>query len=480
MIGALIDLIPWVREGPGWAIIVTLLAIAGAGSTLVWRDNAALKRFAALAIWIGILTILLLALRGRISDEPIALSALAEGKSSIIVGAGIALVGLLAWLLGGVAAISETRRQIVAPLIFILAASSFGAITASDLLVLMIWQVAIGGSVLGFVLLLRQPGEADAARALMMIEAICLIGTGVALAMLGTAPSASPGPGPAGIGIGVLLITLIGRLIGFTLALPLVARAKEPVLAAEVAVAGIAIPATLLTLVAVIERFDALLPQALNLILAISACVLMLLAAGFAIGVRGRGARIAAVAASLIGLAVLGACEGAKTSLLFVLLWFGPVPAFLAASSIAGRIDRGGAHITPQSLTPQVDAIALLLAVASLALIGLPPFAGFWARLLLIEAAWARADYAIIAVTLLSSLVLAFALSRRTFEHVPATAGIERRNRAPGIALPELLVLGVMSGLSIAGGLYPAPFLAMSDKAPTDGAIMQAELTEQR
>jgi multicomponent Na+:H+ antiporter subunit D len=477
MITHLLEVVPWARAGPGWAHVAILLAMTGAAFTLLLRERPALKRAAGFAVWGGMLVLLIFALRGRMPGPP-PIAGLDGDRTSLLVTTGITLAGIFAWLLGGAAVIAEDRRQSIAPLVFALIAASIGAVTASDLLVLTVWQFALGACAIGFSLLLRRQGEADPARSLMVIEAICLFGTGVALALMGGALPAAHAVIAAAIGLGLMLLVLIVRLGSLIITLPLVARARAPVLAAEIAIAGIAIPAILQTLIALTLKFHVLAPSAFTSILVVGAVFWMIVGGLLAIGARGRPPRIAAIAASLVGLALLGACEGSKTALLFVLLWLGPVPAFLAASSIAGRIDRGGASIVERTLTPQGDAIALLLAMASLALVGLPPFAGFWARLMLVEAAWAHADYAIVAVTLLSSLILAFALSRRAFERVPAMADAERRNYPPGIALPELLVLGVMSGLSLAGGLYPAPFVHTDQSVSGLVAPLRADLSE--
>jgi len=477
VIAKLLEVVPWARVGPGWATIAILLAIAGAGLTLLLRPYALLKRLAALAVWSGLLALLVFALRGG-APAPAPLASLAGGHETLLIALGMSLAGISAWLLGGAASVLRERRQLIAPLVFILLAAAIGTITATGLLEMIVWQFAIAGCAIAFVLLLTNPGKADPPRALMLVEAMCIIAAGLSLAILGDALSPRwHGTMISAIGGAVLLVVLGVRLMALIVALPLVARASEPVLAAEIALAAIAVPALLQTLIALTQHFKALMPQAFAIILMVFAIVVMLLGAALAIGARARGPRIGAIAASLAGLALLGAFEGAKSPL-FVLIFLGPMPAFLAASSIAGRIDRGGALIVERALTPGADAIGILLAIASLALIGLPPFAGFWPRLLLIEAAWAKADYGIIAATLLCSLVLAFALSRRGYERVPATSGPERRNRPAGIGLRELLVLGVTSGVSLAGGLYPAPLIHMSGPAPGAGIMMRADLTE--
>jgi formate hydrogenlyase subunit 3/multisubunit Na+/H+ antiporter MnhD subunit len=281
------------------------------------------------------------------------------------------------------------------------------------------------------------------------------------------------------MGLAFLLALFAARLIGLVVALPLVMRARGSVLAVEIAMIGMAIPAALHPFIALAEELRTLLPSWFVLALSVLASILLFGGALVAVAIRERGWRIASLASSLIGLGILGACEASRTALLFILLWLGPMPAFLAASSIAGRVERGTA-IAPREQSPHADFVNVLLALACLAVIGLPPFAGFWARLILVQAAWGASDYPVVAITLLSSLVLGLALARRSFERAAPTVDPARRNRAPGIALPELLVLGVMSGLTLAGGLYPAPFIIISDANAGHGPQAYDELTVRR
>ncbi len=478
MLAALSEILPWAHEFPSWDAIAIVLALVGAGACLLARDHRKLGQLLAGLSWLALATAITLALRGRLPVSSTPIASLDGDPNSMLVSMGVAIIGTFVWLLGGAAAIEEDRRKWLAPLAFTLAASAIGAITASDLLVLVIWQFALGANVMCLVLVLRPSNSTRELSSLLSIEAISLLCAAAALAILGIGlPSDARSMGFAAIGLAMLLILLAARLTSLILSLPLVIKPRGSALALEIAIIGMAVPAALHPFIALAEELRTLLPEWFVLALSSAASVLLLGGGLIAIAVRERGPRIAALTASLIGLCVLGACEASKTAILFVLLWLGPMPAFLAASSIARRVGEGAGAMIEGARPPQADAINILLALACLAIVGLPPFAGFWARLILIQAAWGTADYTVIAVTLLSSLVLALALARRSFERVPQTADPERRNRGPKIALPELLVLGITSGVSLAGGLYPAPFIIMSGATAVHGAPVHDELT---
>lgn len=481
MIGPLAEILPLAQQLPSWEVVAIALAALGAGLSLASRDHVRLAQLMAGAVWLLLLLVMVLALRGRLPASSTPIASLDGDPHSMLVATGIVIIGTFAWLLGSSSGIEERKRSWLAPLAFTLAASAIGTITASDLLVLVMWQFALGANTIGLVLMLREPSGASELPSLVSIESVCLLCAGGALAILGIGlPANASSMGFVAMGLALLLVLFAARLASLVIALPLITRERSSVLAIEVAMIGMAIPAALHPFIALAEALRTLLPVWFVLLLSAGASVLLIGGAALAIAHRARGWRIASLACSLMGLGILGACEASRTALLFILLWLGPMPAFLAASSIAGRIETEGRPFAARAPNPQADAINILLALACLAVIGLPPFAGFWARLILVQAAWGAADYPVIAITLLSSLVLGFALGRRSFERAAQVADPARRNSAPRIALPELLVLGITSGLTLAGGIYPAPFIIISDANGGHGVHIHSELTVRR
>lgn len=477
MTEALAAILPWAHALPSWDAVAIILSLIGAALCLLTLDHPRVSRLVAALSWLALVIAIWLALRGLLPVPSTPIASLDGDPNSMLVSMGIAIVGVFVWLLDGDVAIDEERRKWLAPLAFTLAASAIGTVTASDLLVLVVWQLALGANVFCLVLMQRAVTHTPAVLSLLSIEVIALLCAGAALAILGVGlPADARSMGFAAIGLAMLMLLLAARLASLTLALPPIAKSRGSVLALEIAVVGMAIPAALHPLIALAEELRTLLPSWFVLALSAAASLFLLGGGLIALAVRERGARLAAIAASLIGLGILGACEASKTALLFVLLWLGPMPAFLAASSVARRIDENAGAKIARAGAPQADAVKILLALACLAIIGVPPFAGFWARLILIQAAWGEADYTVIAITLLSSLVLALALARRAFERAER-GDPQRRNSGARIALPELLVLGIASGATLAGGLYPAPFIILGGANAAHGAAVHRELT---
>jgi multicomponent Na+:H+ antiporter subunit D len=458
--GAVLNTIFWAHEWPGWPTLAMLVAVAASAFALLCRGQKELERLIGALCWAGLLVVLLLAAEGRMPTGALApLTQLGTGNEPLVIALGMAIVGALGWMCA-IALPPSLRRSWTPMLLFVLAAGGIGSVAATNLLLLIIWQLVIGAASLGLVLSTDDSEAAGAARSLLVL------GAALALAILGAGlngirPSLLGGAAPAtalsSIGAAVLIVSLLARLAGALAALGLVARGPEQSLSAELGVAAIAVPSVLYTLAALALQLRGSMPQAFELVLVVLFALLMVVGAVLAVGARQRAMRIAAIGISLCGLALMGAMEGAADSILFVLVWIGAMPAYLAASSILARLGGVGTRLRGGASAGR-DVTVFLLALASLALIGLPPFSGFWPRLMLIEAAWGQAHYTIAAVAGVSSLLLAFALARRVCD-APAQALAPIAPARSRVRLPELLVLGVMSGLALAGGLYPAPFL---------------------
>ncbi|MFZ1991697.1 MAG: hypothetical protein WAW96_18225, partial [Alphaproteobacteria bacterium] len=152
MISSLAEILPLAQQLPSWEVVAITLAAAGAGLCLVSRDHQRLSQLLAGAIWALLLLVVVLALSGRLPAASTPIASLDGDPHSMLVATGISIIGAFVWLLGGSAAIDEYKRKWLAPLTFTLAASAIGTITASDLLVLVMWQFALGANVIGLML----------------------------------------------------------------------------------------------------------------------------------------------------------------------------------------------------------------------------------------------------------------------------------------------------------------------------------------
>lgn len=149
---------------------------------------------------------------------------------------------------------------------------------------------------------------------------------------------------------------------------------------------------------------------------------------------------------------------------------------------IAGIIERRGNSSELSELGGlyrSSPGFSMLYLLAALALIGIPPLSGFWAKLMVLEAGIDHQAWWILAVVLLASLLTFIPLMRIWFEafwkpapDLPAgpgmaaasdgeLAGNEHWQMAPVVALSAVLLLL---------GLAPATLIAMADRA-ADGVL---------
>jgi multicomponent Na+:H+ antiporter subunit D len=133
--------------------------------------------------------------------------------------------------------------------------------------------------------------------------------------------------------------------------------------------------------------------------------------------------------------------------------------------------------------------LAALFLVPALALAGVPPFSGFFAKLALVKAGLAIEQWAIVAVALAVSMLTFFSMIKiwaevfwkpRPPETHPLTEAEARRGREmPGLILPTLAV----AALIVAIGLYGEPLMELALRAaeqllnPAEyiGAVLGAE-----
>jgi multicomponent Na+:H+ antiporter subunit D len=129
----------------------------------------------------------------------------------------------------------------------------------------------------------------------------------------------------------------------------------------------------------------------------------------------------------------------------------------------SGRLARIGglAHVAP--------VIAVLFLLPALSLAGLPPFSGFVAKLALVEAGLSAGQYAVVAVSLLVSLLTLFSMTKiwaGAFWGEPAVE-MRRSTRAGGTRL-MMGATAFLAGLSIAIAVAAGPLWALSERAAAD------------
>jgi multicomponent Na+:H+ antiporter subunit D len=111
--------------------------------------------------------------------------------------------------------------------------------------------------------------------------------------------------------------------------------------------------------------------------------------------------------------------------------------------------------------------LAALFLVAALALAGIPPLSGFWAKLALIRAALEAGQYAMVAVALAVSLLTLFSMIKiwaEVFWKDAPHSGERPLLTAPTWAF-YLVPIGVLVGVGLVMGLTAEPFLNLAQQA---------------
>jgi multicomponent Na+:H+ antiporter subunit D len=112
--------------------------------------------------------------------------------------------------------------------------------------------------------------------------------------------------------------------------------------------------------------------------------------------------------------------------------------------------------------------LAALFLVAALALAGIPPFSGFWAKLTLIRAGLAAGQYEIVAVALGVSLLTLFSMTKIWAEvfwkDAPEPASPQPQLALDGWAL-YLAPIALLVVIGVIMGITAEPFLALANQA---------------
>jgi multicomponent Na+:H+ antiporter subunit D len=118
-------------------------------------------------------------------------------------------------------------------------------------------------------------------------------------------------------------------------------------------------------------------------------------------------------------------------------------------------------------------ALAVLFLVPALSLVGLPPLSGFVAKFALVDAAGARQAYAVLAVSLVVSLLTLYSLMKIWvavfWGHPPPVA--PERARPPGrLGVPALMVgpAAALVALTVAIGVAAGPLYDLSQRTAAD------------
>ncbi len=103
-------------------------------------------------------------------------------------------------------------------------------------------------------------------------------------------------------------------------------------------------------------------------------------------------------------------------------------------------------------LATKMPVTGLASAVAGLSMAGVPPFSGFWSKLLIVIALWASGNYTYAVIAILASiLTLGYALSiqRRIFSGKVAVGLENTREVDFGLLLPQVILVAIIVGVGL-------------------------------
>jgi multicomponent Na+:H+ antiporter subunit D len=168
----------------------------------------------------------------------------------------------------------------------------------------------------------------------------------------------------------------------------------------------------------------------------------------------------------LMGLALnsLLALAGAVFFMVHVIL---AKSALFLVTGICQRVG-GTSDLKPAGgLYRRHPGVAALFLIPALALAGIPPLSGFWAKYALVRAGLELGQYAIVATALAVSVLTLFSMTKiwtEAFWKAPPVTGTQSRP-APETPLSMLLPAAALGALTIAMGIGAEPFFAVALRA---------------
>ncbi len=128
-------------------------------------------------------------------------------------------------------------------------------------------------------------------------------------------------------------------------------------------------------------------------------------------------------------------------------------------------------------------ALAVLFGISALALVGIPPFSGFWAKLLVLQATYAQSHMAWMGIALLVSVLTMYSMMKIWMEafwkaHPQAASGLPLAAVPAREMLPAWVATLILTAAILAISLYPQPLLAFANAAAQALGLPAGELPQ--
>ena len=470
-----------------WVVVLPLaLSLLGAAMALMLRKAGRLVVVLTMLVLLAVIVcevslVLRVAEAGPLSMTmgnwlpPFGISFAAD-----LFGAGFALTASLVTLVVLVYAQGERGPEQAGDgfhaLVLLLLAGVTGAFLTGDLFNLYVWFEVMLIASFGLMVLGGRPIQLDGAVKYGFINFLAttffLLALGLLYGLLGTLNMAdvmrvAPAANPAAMaGIAALLLIAFGtKAAAFPLNAWLPAAYHAPPAAISALFAGLL---TKVGIYALLRALVVLLPASRDLLepvlVAIAILTLLLAPLGAIAETNLRRAvgfmLIGGIGAVLAGIA-MPSLEGVSGAGLYIFHALLTMTAFYLVAGLVERLTGESDSRRMGGIYAASAPISILFFVAVLATAGVPPFLGFWPKLLLVEAGIGAGGWIgwSITVALLVNAVLTLIAGARLWAHIFWRPAPEGAGVTPALAGPEawlrLGATGALAALVVAAGLWP-------------------------
>lgn len=402
-----------------------------------------------------------------------------------LTGALFALTSAAVALVGAVAAIDDVnaggRRYGFYPFLMLLMAGVSGAFLTGDVFNLYVWFEVLLISSFGLLVLGSEREQIDGAVKYGFLNLVAttlfLITTGYLYGIFGTLNMADIAAKAPGLQSVAPLVTLTGLYIlafamkaaAFPVNFWLPASYHTPRIVVSALFAGLLTKVGIYALIRIgVMLFPAELEQ-LSLVLAVAAALTMITGSLGALAQTDTRRLlgylvISGIGAMLAGIAVGGA-EAISGVIFYALHSMLVMTALYLAAGLAARLGGGFSLAAAGGLYRNHLLFTALSLMLFFSVSGLPPFSGFWPKVMLVRAAINGDASWLAAILLLSGFLTMIATGRVFLLAYWRPADAQPAVAAEPLAVTALLPVLVLTALSILIGLFPETLLNLAQQA---------------
>ena len=404
-----------------------------------------------------------------------------------LTGVLFALTTAIAGLAGGVFALetidANSRRYGFYPFLLLMIGGISGAFLTGDIFNLYVWFEVLLISSFGLIILGSEHEQLDGATKYAILNllgtTLFLIAVGYLYAIFGTlnmadlsAKAATMGATAPMMTLGFLFLTAFAmKAAAFPVNFWLPASYHTPRIVVAALFAGlltkVGIYALIRTMVMILGSHDA----SFNLVVSALAMVTMLTGALGAIAQSDLRKLFGYLVISSIGVMLSGLALSTQPGLSGTIFYsLHSMIVMTALYFLTGMAARMGGSFSLQTLSGLYRLSPLSAAVALslfLAVAGLPPFSGFWPKVILVKASFDVGQWWLAATILISGFLMTIAVGRVFALAWWRPALDESRLNSAGIGLSQFLPLIILTGLAALFGLFPETLINLCQLAAT-------------